>query len=115
MSYCRFIESDAYIYDDITYGLICCMCLLSPIREEYDDRLNMNVSVASDFIAGYDYDKMLDHIAQHRAMGYYIPQYVDEQLIIERDCHHVFNKKLNTEICENCGRWADDSKTNGTS
>ena len=114
MSYCRFIEADAYIYDDIRYGLICCMCLMSPIVEEYDYALNMNVSVTSDFIAGHDYDRMLNHVAEHRAKGHYVPEDVDERLIFERDCQHVFKNKLNNMVCENCGRWANDSKTNRT-
>ena len=114
MSYCRFVESDAYIYDDIRYGLLCCMCLLSPIREEYSVALNMNVSITDDFIAGYDYDRMINHVAQHREKGHYIPEDVDERLIFERDCDHIFKKKLNSQVCENCGRWADDSATSRT-
>lgn len=105
MSYCRFTESDAYIYDDINYGLLCCMCLLSPVREEYDDRLNMNISITNDYVVGHDYDRMLNHISQHREKGHFVPSYVDEQLILERDCQHIFKKRLNSEVCENCGRW----------
>lgn len=68
MSYCRFLEADAYIYDDIYYGLYCCGC-----------------SLKGSFIAEYDYDKMLAHIAEHRTVGDYIPEYVDEALIEDRD------------------------------
>lgn len=107
MSYCRFLEADVYIYDDIRHGLVCCMCLMSPIREEYNDALNMNVSIVDDFVAGHDYDKMLNHIAKHRAMDHYIPQHVDERLIMERDCKHEFTTKLNSEDCIHCGRWID--------
>jgi hypothetical protein len=71
MSYCRFINSDAYIYDDVYYGLYCCACSL-------DESLG-------GFIAGEDYDKMLAHIEDHRNIGEYIPEYVDEQLRKEKD------------------------------
>jgi hypothetical protein len=70
MSYCRFIEADAYIYDDIYQGIICCMCSLEN---------------KGDFVAGYDYDLMLNHIEDHRVVGNYIPKDVDERLIAERD------------------------------
>ena len=69
MSYCRFIEADAYIYDDINQGIICCMCSLKN----------------SNFVAGYDYDLMLNHIEDHRIVGDYIPEYVDERLKEEKD------------------------------
>jgi hypothetical protein len=41
--------------------------------------------INDNFIAGYDYDKMLAHIAEHRAAGDYIPEYVDEDLVKDRD------------------------------
>ena len=37
------------------------------------------------FIAGYDYDKMLAHVAEHRAADHYIPLDVDKQLIEDRN------------------------------
>lgn len=101
MSYCRFIEADAYIYDHVNKGLLCCMCSLLPVRQVYNERLNMMMSVTGDFIAGYDYDLMLAHVAEHRANGDYIPEYVDERLIFERDCNHEFNSD---GICKHC--WA---------
>ena len=71
MSYCRFIESDAYIYDDVAFGLYCCACSLGKSLKG--------------FAAGEDYDKMLAHIQDHRNAGDYIPEYVDEELARERD------------------------------
>ena len=70
MSYCRFIEADAYIYNDIHHGIICCMCSLEK---------------GGNFNSGYNYDTILNHIEDHRIVGDYIPKYVDEQLISERD------------------------------
>ena len=70
MSYCRFSEADAYIYDDIRYGLYCCGCLLTEERR---------------FAAGEDFDAMLAHIANHREAGHDIPTWVDQELIAERD------------------------------
>lgn len=100
MSYCRFIESDAYIYDDSYYGLMCCVCSLMPMRmttpnSMFPDSFEIN----DNFIAGYDYDKMLSHVKDHREAGNYIPIDVDERLIFERDCKHDFNDK---GICNHC-------------
>lgn len=91
MSYCRFLEADAYIYDDISYGILCCMCWMMPD--------------ANNFVAGYDYDMMLNHIAEHRAAGDYIPTRVDEELIKERDCDHSFveHEQLGS-TCSKCWR-----------
>jgi hypothetical protein len=90
MSYCRFIDADAYIYYDVRYGLYCCACSLMPLKEadmsifgEFE-RFFINEG----FIAGEDYNKMLVHIAEHRAAGDYIPEDVDERLIEERDSLH---------------------------
>lgn len=73
MSYCRFLEADAYIYDDSIYGIICCGC---------------SMGVDGNFIAGYNYDLMLQHISEHRAQKDFIPLDVDERLRFERDCVH---------------------------
>jgi hypothetical protein len=85
MSYCRFIEADAYIYDDVNYGLYCCACSLMPIKTRYNNFFKREIQVNGSFIAGDDYDKMLAHVAEHRAAGDYIPEYVDEDLIKDRD------------------------------
>lgn len=103
MSYCRFIEADAYIYDDVDYGLYCCVCSLMPMRTFYNDFLGMDVSLNEGFVAGDDYDKMLAHIADHRAAGEFIPKDVDEQLIKERDCEHKWVEKINFTYCGKCG------------
>jgi hypothetical protein len=89
MAYCRFIDSDAYIYDDFETGLTCCVCSLMPLRMTqpfplFPDAFEIN----DNFIAGYDYDKMIAHVAEHRAAGDYIPEYVDEELIEDRDGLH---------------------------
>jgi hypothetical protein len=110
MSYCRFIEADAYIYDDVYYGLYCCACSLMPLRKA-------DMSIFGDdgdwfinegFAAGYDYDKMLAHIAEHRAAGDYIPEDVDERLIEERDCEHIFVDMKFGIRCEKCWKPEDD-------
>jgi hypothetical protein len=90
MSYCRFSESDAYIYDDVRYGLICCFCSLASAEEAsgkflYDDDHQTTTYIANDFIAGRDYNSMISHVADHRAAGDYIPEHVDERLAHERD------------------------------
>jgi hypothetical protein len=107
MAYCRFLDSDAYIYDDVVYGLYCCVCSLSEARVEYNDFFKMEMTVVTGFIAGDDYDKMLSHIADHRAAGDYIPEDVDERLIEERDCEHVFIDMKYGVRCEKCWRPQD--------
>jgi hypothetical protein len=72
MSYCRFGEADAYIYYSAYDALVCMACSLMPIK---DDELFPDT-----FIAETDYPKMLDHIAEHRNNGDYIPFSVDERL-----------------------------------
>jgi hypothetical protein len=94
MSYCRFSEADAYIYDDYRYGIVCCACaLLDEGDLQYSPLLETDVPVLHNFVAGYDYDKILDHINDHRYNGYYIPLDVDERLKEERDCTHTDQNK----------------------
>ena len=102
MSYCRFIEADAYIYDDVTYGLYCSACSLMPLKE-YNSKWVGQITLNEGFVAGDDYDKMLAHIADHRAAGDFIPEDVDEQLIKERDCKHNWVEKINFTYCGKCG------------
>lgn len=105
MSYCRFIEADAYIYDDVYHGLYCCACSLSKVEMFYSSLFKMEMPSWEGFIAGYDYDKMLAHIAEHRAAGHYIPLDVDERLKFERDCKHDYNSE---EFCKHCWRRKDE-------
>ena len=107
MSYCRFIEADAYIYDDVYHGIICCACSLMPLQEA-----DMSIFgeferyfINKNFIAGYDFNKMLAHVAEHRAAGDHIPEDVDERLIFDRDCTHEFNSE---RYCKHC--WRKDEK-----
>jgi hypothetical protein len=107
MSYCRFIESDAYIYDDVFYGLYCAACSLSEPIVIYNIFFDAEVPAWKGFAAGCDYDKMLEHISDHRQAGHYIPQHVDEQLIFERDCEHNFVDMDFGVRCEKCWRRED--------
>lgn len=105
MSYCRFIEADAYIYDDSLHGLYCCACSLSKVEMVYSDFFKTEMPASEGFIAGYDYDKMLDHIEEHRKAGHYIPADVDERLIFERECKHDYNSE---GFCKHCWRRKDE-------
>jgi len=71
MAYCRFSDSDAYIYDDIYMGLVCAVCSL-------DNEPNY-------FVAENDYDLMIAHVAEHRKAGDSIPDYVEMELESDRD------------------------------
>jgi hypothetical protein len=99
MSYCRFIEADAYIYDDVYHGLYCCACSLSDVKIQYSEFFQMDMPVYDGFSCDHDYDKMLAHVAKHRANGDHIPKDVDERLIFERDCVHEYNSDA---FCKHC-------------
>jgi hypothetical protein len=99
MSYCRFSEADAYIYDDVSYGLYCCACSLAPKKTIYNSFFKETVTMHQGFEAGYDYDLMLNHIAEHREAGDYIPTEVDETLQLERDCTHEYDEKNYCSLC----------------
>ena len=101
MSYCRFIEADAYIFDHVNFGLYCMACSLMPLKTEYSTFFKEDFTINESFSAGYDYELMLAHVAEHRAAGDYIPENVDERLRFERDCKHDFNSD---EICKHCWR-----------
>lgn len=76
MSYCRFVEADAYIFEHVGGFWQCCACLLS--EEDWG-----NVDCATR-------NEMLSHISLHRKAGHYIPEYVDERLKeeIAEDCYN---------------------------
>jgi len=78
MSYCRFIEADVYIYMDVDGYLVCCAC---PLRDTW--------------FKAWDTPSMLDHIAEHRRAGHYVPASVDVELI--GDDWENFPQHRNTE------------------
>lgn len=70
MSYVRFgtFGSDVYVYPDVDLGLRCCACKLeSPPRgiASWDTRSRA---------------ELLAHLAEHRAAGHTVPDFVDEVL-----------------------------------
>lgn len=67
MSYCRFLEADAYIFAHVSGHWQCCGCLLSESEDGSD----------WDFATK---EEMLVHIDKHRKAGHYIPERVDERL-----------------------------------
>ena len=93
MSYCRFVEADAYIYEDVYNGLTCCACSLMPADEITSGFLfdpdGEPLYINRNFVAGTDYDAMLAHVAEHRANLDYIPNKVDERLKEERDAQEL--------------------------
>ena len=83
MSYCRFLEADAYIFLSVN-GLECCGCIMAP-KEKYPtpyvDMFGITWEEYSLPVGPFDTAReMLDHIAEHRAQGHHIPAYVDERL-----------------------------------
>jgi hypothetical protein len=90
--------SQVYIYDDVQVGPRCCFCALTKIiryctDEELAaicspvqgaDRENWRAVYAPDF-ATRDLDAMLAHVAEHRAAGHVVPDWVDQELRDEWD------------------------------
>lgn len=78
-------------------------CSLMPTKTQHNSFFDQEMTFHESFTAGYDYDKMIAHVAEHRAKGDYIPEDVDERLMFERDCNHEFNSE---GICKHCwGRY----------
>lgn len=101
MSYCRFGEADAYMFDHVNFGLYCMACSLMPLTTEYSAFFDEDMTFHESYVVGYDYDLMLEHVAAHRANGDYIPEDVDERLRFERDCEHEFKSD---GYCKHCWR-----------
>lgn len=70
MSYVRFRQdgSNVYLYEQDIGEIVCCTC-----------RLN------SRSIVLYGIDEALTHIAEHRAAGHHVPEWVDEEIEADRD------------------------------
>jgi hypothetical protein len=84
--YCKFGEADAYIYDDLLQGITCYMCSLQPTKEVLTGLFARGpYNINNDFLALYDYNKMIAHITEHRLSGGYIPKDVDRRLIEDRN------------------------------
>jgi hypothetical protein len=73
VSYCRFGDSDAYIFEHVGGFWQCCACWLEV--EDGDD--------GEEFWKSADFatkEELLEHIDKHRKAGHYIPEDVDERL-----------------------------------
>lgn len=85
--------SQVYIYDDVRGYKLCCFCpLTKKIRDRTDeelaalwlpvadaDREHWRAIYEPDFHTN-DLDAMLAHIAEHRAAGHVVPDWVDQRL-----------------------------------
>lgn len=80
MSYCRFSDADAYIFDHVGLGLVCMACWLMPVTGE-------NNPFPDTFVAGENIQKMLDHIEEHRDAGHNIP--LDVDLMLRKEIEHI--------------------------
>lgn len=80
MSYCRFIGSDAYIYPS-RRGIECCGCTLVepiPLEEPHIDIFGIAWEHEFPEVVFKTSRAALQHIAEHRAAGDYIPTTADE-------------------------------------
>lgn len=69
MSYCRFGEADAYIFENINGYFECCLCSIAPD------------TIASTIVNTRE--ELLFHIYEHRELGDFIPESVDLELFRE--------------------------------
>lgn len=90
--------SQVYIYDDVQVGPRCCFCPLTKVvRYRTDeelaaiwlpvsgaDREHWRAVYEPDF-STRDLDAMLAHVAEHRAAGHRVPEWVDQVLRDEWD------------------------------
>jgi len=68
VAYARFGEdSDVYVFPNPQGRLECCDCDLGGVRE-FDST-----------------QAMIDHLAEHRAAGHKVPDYIEPELIAEND------------------------------
>lgn len=73
MSYCRFLEADAYIYEHVSGWIECCGCSLEDPEAGED----------FGFFRAKTAGEMLAHIEKHREAGDSIPQYTDERIKVD--------------------------------
>jgi hypothetical protein len=90
--------SDVYIFEHVDGYVVCCFCALTKkIRDRTDeelaaiwlpvqgiDRENWRAVYEPDFQTR-DLDAMLAHVAEHRAAGHVVPDWVDQRLRDEWD------------------------------
>ena len=82
MSYCRFLENDAYIYAT-RGGIECCGCSLAkstPLDPPYTDILGIVHDVEYERMLFKTSREALEHIAKHREAGDYITLDADERI-----------------------------------
>jgi hypothetical protein len=73
MSYCRFgPKSDVYVYEDVSFGLRCCGCLLKP-----------DVFGSENF--NRDASALIQHLRDHIDAGHKVPEWLIGALERERD------------------------------
>jgi hypothetical protein len=70
MSYCRFIEADAYVFFN-GKSLECCACIL---RDENEFSFR-----------AYSTGDMVKHLWRHQNNGDYIPEYVFDNLWLDNE------------------------------
>jgi hypothetical protein len=66
--------SQVYIYDDVDRGPTCCFCGLAKVTYDEDENPHWE-----DF-SSRTLDAMLHHVADHRAAGQVVPEWVDHAL-----------------------------------
>ena len=98
MSYCRFGDSDAYIFMSYS-GFECCGCVMATrtARETpYTDVLGITHHFKYEPVGPFTTaQEMLDHIKEHRKEGHYIPLDVDAD--IKRDYPDLNKSVVETE------------------
>lgn len=71
-------SSQVYIFDHVDGYVVCCFCAFTPWDADAE-------RIARPDFHTTDLDAMLAHIAEHRAAGHVVPDWVDQRLRDEWD------------------------------
>lgn len=69
--------SDVYIYESVKGYVSCCMCMLT---EHADGTTPDDPRLIGDDLPFHSAESLLTHVAEHRAAGHCVPEYVDNEV-----------------------------------
>ena len=100
MAYTRFSNADVYVFMSTSGHLECCRCRLG-------DQWGFDSTQA-----------MVDHLAEHRAVGHHVPDGVEQDLWNDDEHNWVTYQRCDVEGCEEpatCGSPAPSGYVSGCS
>jgi hypothetical protein len=89
MAYSRFIDSDVYIFADVSGGYTCCACML-----KHKERF-------------WTTDDIITHVKAHMAAGHDVPADVIPCIEMDRAENDAFSGKVRAGMCAACDGTGD--------